>query len=264
MKYQWNASAALIFAVIIFLSFSSMVSAGNPAKTFQLNLSLPQESKEEPDPFTEKYEEVMREIAISDEAAEVVDCIKSAVEDVQDLTLDITVTEIRDRRNEEVVLHMQVSVEHRLGRAEFAEPSAVRGMIVLADQENLEVWVFQPVTNVIVVRGMEDASKEAMAALSIGQNMAQLTDYFDFSEYNVEIIEKTELEGVTDYLLKVDAPEDEVWYVRVKDDSWFPHEITVYEGETLQGTMQLSNVVLNPGISVEEIRSLPDVKVERI
>ncbi|HPT82338.1 MAG TPA: hypothetical protein PLM25_00480 [Limnochordia bacterium] len=264
MKYGSKLVAALILVGFLVLSFSALSMAEDSPKTIQLNLGLPPAVEEEPDEFTEKYRQVMEEISISEEAAEVVDQIKAAVEDVQDLSVDMAITEIRERRNEEVSLHLKASVVHKLARIEFEAPSAVRGMIMVADQANMEVKIFQPVTNVIVVRGLEDASKEALAALSIGQDFTQLTSYLDFSQYQVEILEKAELEGVTDYLLKVDAPEDEVWYVRVKDDSWFPHEISVYKGESLQGTMRLSNVVLNPGLSVEEITSLPQVKVERI
>jgi hypothetical protein len=38
----------------------------------------------------------------------------------------------------------------------------------------------------------------------------------------------------------------------------------VYEGEVLQGTMRLSNVELDPGLSVEEITCLPDAKIEKM
>jgi outer membrane lipoprotein-sorting protein len=265
MKYRLGLSAALIVFLTALISCSALASAeDSPTKTIQLNLNQPQ-VEEEPDNFSEKYQQVMQEITISEEAAAVVDQIKAAVEDLKDLAVDINITEIRERRNEEVVLHLMVSIEHKLARIEFNEPSAVRGMILVANQAEMQVHIFQPVTNVIVVRGLEDASKEALVALSIGQDLTQLTSYFDFSQYNVDILDKVELEGgVTDYLLQVDAPEEEIWYVRVRDDSWFPHEISVYEGEVLQGTMRLSNVELDPGLSVEEITCLPDAKIEKM
>lgn len=262
MKCSLKATAAFIMVSVAALSLSALALAEDSPKSIQL--SLPPAVEETSDTFDQKYQQVMNEISISEEAAEVVDQIKAAVEDVQDVTVDIAITEIRERRSEELVLHVKASVQHKLARIEFQAPSAVRGMIMVADQANMEVQTFQPVTNIIVVRGLEDASKEALAALSIGQDFTQLTSYLDFSQYHVEILEKVKTEGVTDYLLKVDAPEDEVWYVRVKDDSWFPHEISVYEEDVLQGTMRLSNVVLNSGLSVEEITDLPKVKIERI
>lgn len=264
MTYHSKPFAALIFVSVLVMAFSVVAWAENSPRTISLNLSLPSVVEEEPDTFAEKYNQVMSEISITEEAAEVVGRIKSVVEDVQDLSVDIAITEIRERRNEEVLLHLKGSLEHKLARAEFHEPSAVRGMIVLADQGSTEVHIYQPVTNVIVVRALDDASKEALAALSMGQDLTQFTSYFDFSQYNVEILEKTELEGVTDYLLKVDAPEDEIWYVRVKDDSWFPHEISIFKEDVLQGTMRLSNVVLNPGLSREELTNLPKAKIERM
>jgi outer membrane lipoprotein-sorting protein len=270
MKYRSNQFTAFIlvgFAIMASSTlalFSGVALAEDSPKKIQFNLNQPPVVEEEPDAFTEKYEKVMSEISISDEAAEVVNQIKDVVEDIEDLCVDIAITEMRERRNEEVLLHLKVSVEHKLARLEFQGPSAVRGVIVVADQANMEVHTFQPVTNVILIRGLEDASKEALTALSMGQDLTQLTSYLDFSQYQVEILEKAEQEGITDYLLKVDAPEDETWYVRVKDDSWFPHEISVYKEGILQGTMNLSGVVLNPGLSVEEISSLPNAKVERI
>jgi outer membrane lipoprotein-sorting protein len=264
MKYSSKLSAALILVVFLVLSFSVLVGAEDLPKPVQIKVNPLLDSEQETETFDEKYKQAMSEISISEEAAAVVDSIKAVVEGIEDLSLDISITEMRERRNEEVCLQLKLSVEHRLARIEFKAPSAVRGMIMVADQEKMEVRTFQPVTNIILVRGLDDASKEALASLSLGQDLTQFSSYLDFSQYNVEILEKSELEGVTDFLLEVDAPGEEVWYVRVKDDSWFPHEISVYKEDVLQGTMSLSNVVTNPGLSVEDLANLPDAKVERM
>jgi len=264
MKYSSKLSAALILVVFLVLSFSVLVGAEDLPKPVQIKVNPLLDSEQEKETFDEKYKQAMSEISISEEAAAVVDSIKAVVEGIEDLSLDISITEMRERRNEEVCLQLKLSVEHRLARIEFKAPSAVRGMIMVADQEKMEVRTFQPVTNIILVRGLDDASKEALASLSLGQDLTQFSSYLDFSQYNVEILEKSELEGVTDFLLEVDAPGEEVWYVRVKDDSWFPHEISVYKEDVLQGTMSLSNVVTNPGLSVEDLANLPDAKVERM
>lgn len=253
--------AALILTSIFVLSFSFvLVSAGETSKTIQVDLSKPPQPAAQSDPFNEKYEEVLSELSISEEAAQVVEQIKGVVEGLSDLGAQVCITEIRDRRNEEVRVNLLVSVEHKLARLEFAEPSALRGMIVVADQEEMELRIFQPVVNMITIQTMEDASKEALSAL----NLSQVTSYFDFSQYNVELLEVEELEGVTTYLLAVDAPDEQIWQVRVSDDSWIPHQITVYEGEVLLGTMTLTQVVTDQGLSEEDLADLPDVKVERL
>ncbi|NMB02225.1 MAG: hypothetical protein GX971_12035 [Firmicutes bacterium] len=269
MKHYLKPCIALIFiSVLIISGFSSLTFAETAPKTIQLNLNQPpqkqDEQEKEEDLFTEKYQEVMSEISISEEAAMVVDQIKLAVEDVRDLSLEAQVSEIRGQRNEVVVFHLLGSIEEKIARLEFKEPSALRGMIMVADQGKMELRIFQPVVNMITVQTLEDASKEALSALNIAQLTTELTTYFDFSQYNVEVLEVVTTDGVSDYLLEVDAPDEQVWQVRVKDDSWVPYEITVFEGETLLGKMSMSNIELNPELTTEQLMELPKVKEERI
>ncbi len=260
MKHDRSGIYTLILVlVVVVVAFPGMAQADSLPGTLQLDLSQPSKGKgQDDDPVMEKYHEVMREISISDEAAEVVENIKNVLEGVQGATMDVEITEIRGQRIERAFVHLLASIEHKIARVEILEPSAMRGQILVADQELMEVRVYSPVNNQIAVRGLEDASKEVLSTLSI----ADLNTFFDFSEYAVEILEIVETEGVSTYLLQVQAV-DEVLHVRVSSDTWFPHEICVVEGDA-PGTMTISNVVLDPELSAEELSDLPIAKEVRM
>lgn len=266
MKNRLKLCTAFILNFLLIISAVSILGFAEDApRTIQLDLSQPPQKQENAeDLFTEKYQEVMSEIIISEEAAMVVDQIKLAVEDVNDLSMDVQISEIRGHRNEVVVFYILGSVEHKAARIEFREPSHFRGLIMVAEQEKMELRTFQPVVNMITIQTLEDASKEALSALNVAQITTELTSYFDFTQYHVEVLEVVEEESITEYLLEVDAPDEQIWQVRVKDDIWIPHEIVVYEEGTLLGHVRLSNMSINPEVSLEAITELPKVKEERI
>ncbi|MCK9525849.1 MAG: hypothetical protein M0R49_07970 [Limnochordia bacterium] len=246
-------------ALILVIVFSSIVSADSPTGTIQLDLNKPPvvEAQDE-DPVLAKYNEVMQEISISDEAAEVVENIRAAIAGIKTITMDVDVTEIREQRIERIFVHLLASVEHVVARIEFLEPSAMRGQILVAEQGKMEVRIYQPINNQIAVRGLEDASKEVLSTLSI----ADLNTFFDFSEYAVDVLEVVETDGVSTYLLQVDT-DDEVLHVGVRSDTWFPHEVSVIEGEP-PGTLVFSNVVIDPDLSLDELTYLPRAKEVRM
>ncbi len=252
-----NALMLLFFLVLVI--FSGVAFADDAPTTIQLNLSKPpQRVTQEEEPFLEKYNEVLSEITISEEAAEVVEHIRSAVEGVKDFTMDISITEIRGQRIESVLFHLLGSVEQKVARIEFLGPSSLRGQILVADQDKMELRMFQPISNQIAVRGLEDASKEILSALSV----SDLTSFFDFSMYSVEVLEVVEEDGISKYLLQVEAT-DELLHVCVNSDTWIPHEIEVVEGDAI-GTMSLLNVVLDPELSMDKLMNLPKVKEVRM
>ncbi|NLL43789.1 MAG: hypothetical protein GX251_10680 [Firmicutes bacterium] len=248
---------AIIF-ILIMLVFTGFSHAKGLKGTIQLDLSQPPQAEEQ-DPVLEKYTEIMGEISITDQAYEVVENIRTTVEDVESIAMDVEVSEIRGQRIERMFFHLQGSMESKVVRVEFKEPSELRGYILVADQEKMESRMYQPINNQIAVRGLEDASKEVLSTLSI----SDLDTFFDFSQYSVEVLEVVEEDGVQDYLLEVDAL-DEILQVRVKSDSWFPHEISVYEGDVFVGTMTISNVVFNPELDKEELTKLPEAKEVRM
>ncbi len=262
MKRYSTSISALILVCLMIMGlgfFSSLVFGSSLPGTIHLDLNQPPTcEKVVEDPVLEKYNEVMKEITISAEAAEVVENIKSAIEGVKSVTMEVDVTEIRGQRIERIFLYLLASIEHQIARIEFIEPSAMRGQILVAEQEKMEVRIYQPINNQIAVRGLEDASKEVLSTLSI----ADLNTFFDFSEYSVDVLEVVEAEGVSTYLLQVETT-DEVLHVRVSSDTWFPHQIVVVEGEP-PGTMLITNVVLDPDLSAEELTNLPKAKEVRM
>ena len=259
MKRYSASFIALLYVIIVIMAVPGIISASSLPGTIHLDLNQPPLSEpEKKDPVQEKYDEVMSEIQISDEAAEVVENIKGAVEGVQSFTMDVDVAEIRGQRIERVFVHLLASVEHKIARIEFLEPSAMRGQILVADQEKMEVRIYQPINNQIAVRGLEDASNEVLSTLSV----ADLNTFFDFSEYAVEVLDVDEKDEVCTYKLQVSANE-EVWHVSVNSDTWFPHEIVVVEGD-VPGTMSISNVVFDAELTAEELAQLPKAKEVRL
>ncbi len=67
----------------------------------------------------------------------------------------------------------------------------------------MEAKIFQPVTNQIAVRELGDMSKEALAALNVAED---LTSYFDFTQYEIVVLETEEYNGgVEEYFLQIDS-----------------------------------------------------------
>jgi len=250
----------ICFFVLCGMLGSTLANESSKSIDLNINLDLKFPADRSKDNFMEKYDEVINEIAISEEANEVVDQIRDVFLEVKDAKMDVLITEIKGQRNEEVHLELLVGVEQKLARLEFKAPSALRGNIMVLNQEKMETKMFQPVVNKIRVQALEDVSKEALSAL----NVAQITSYFDFSQYEVDILEEVKVDNVHDYLLRVYASDGQTWLVRVKNDSWVPYEIAVYEKEVAMGIVNFHNVVLNPELSVEELQRLPKVKEERI
>lgn len=253
----------IVLSTSIFAGVIEIVGAEEVQKSLNLNLTIPPHKEGEnqkPDPISEKYNEVMQEIVISEEASEVVDQIKDVIMAIKDISMDILITQMKGLRNDQGLVSVQASVEGKVARIEFLEPSALRGHIMVADQTKMETRMYRPINNQIVVQTLEDVSKEALSALSI----AQLTTYFDFTQYEVEMVESVEQDGVMEYLLEVNALDNQLWYVRVRSDSWIPHEVSVIEEDTLLGVMTLSNVLINPGLSLDKITKLPEVKEVRM
>lgn len=250
----------LIASFLVFFGALGSTLASNSAKSLDLNLDLKLPSDRAKNDFMEKYDEVINEVAISEEAIEIVDQIRDVFLDVKDARMDVMITEIKGQRNQEVILELLVGVEQKLARLEFRAPSALRGNIMVLNQDEMETKTFQPVVNKIRVQALEDVSKEALSAL----NVAQITSYFDFTQYEVDVLAEEEHDNIYDYLLRVNALDGQTWFVRVKSDSWVPYEIAVYEGDVPIGIVNFSNVVLNPKLSLEELQKLPKVKEERI
>lgn len=258
-----------LITIILTLGFANpSLANGTIGKSGSINLTLPGENQgnnlikpgEEQDLFNEKYDEVLNEISISEEAVFVVEQIKNVVLDVETVEMNIVINEIKGQHNEEVLVKLAASVNEQVGRIEFLAPSALRGHIVVANQKKMETKMFRPVVNQITVQTLEDISKEALSAMSV----ADLTSYFDFTQYDVAILETKEIEDVTDYLIHVLADDNEEWQVRVQSDSWIPYEITVLEHGVVIGKMTFSELTLNSELTLEELTLLPKVKEVRM
>ncbi len=230
-----------------------------------ITIDLPGSRSKQPDPaedvLEEKYREILAEVTISEEAKYVAENIKDLVATLQDLTFKATIVQIKGGRSDRLILNAKLGIEQKIARIEFVEPSALRGQIAVIDQEKMEARIFQPVTNQIAVRELGDMSKEALAALNVAED---LTSYFDFTQYEIVVLETAEYNGVEEYFLQIDSGEKEALQIRVCDDNWFPSEIIVFEDGVLTGKMMFENVVFNPGLIRDELQKLPKVKEIRL
>lgn len=248
----------LFFVLFLLLTVVGQVGAQGLPKSLNLDLKLPQEIEtEEQDIFEEKYREILEEISITPEAVEIVEQIKEQVTGVQSVTLGFVVTQIRGKRTEQVVGKLAAGLEQKLARVEFSTPDALRGYIMVVDQEKMETRTFRPVVNQITVQALEDMSKEAFSALSV----ADVTSYFDFTIYDVELISSDLQDGVCEYLLQVEGWKDQdLVQVKVKDDTWIPSELLLFEKGVFVGKVEFTNVILNGEVTAEELKNLPKVK----
>ena len=103
--------------------------------------------------------------------------------------------------------------------------------------------------------------QEALSALNVAQD---ITSYFDFTQYEIAVLETKEYNGVKEYSLEVRTEESEALHIRVTDDTWFPTQIIVFEDGVQAGEMTFNNVTFSPGLEREDFQNLPKVKEVRL
>lgn len=248
----------LCFTVIVLTSFPpGHLFAEELPSRIGLDLSVPPVESKEEGIMEEKYREILDEISISPEAEEVVEHIKHKVSELQDLQLDFHLSRVKGRRTEEILGKISASVEHKVARIEFFQPDALRGLIVVIDQDKMVAKTFRPVTNQIEVEELEDVSKEAFSAL----NISNITSYFDFTQYDVALLDTTVEAGVTEYFLQVEGWQDQdLVQVRVKDDTLIPWEVQLFEQEAFVGKIQFTEILVNSALKEADLVKLPKVK----
>lgn len=252
-----------IILILFVLFLSSTVGAAEGVETpkkLNLNLESSPTVEEAVESIEKLYQELLDEVHISEEASQVVKSISETISGLQDLSADIEVTQYKGERADKVTGHLMVSAVHKAARLEFNSPSALRGQIILADQGNMEVRVYMPVTNEIVIQSMSDMGEEAAAYI----NVTDVSTLFDFSQYAVEVLESSTIDEVQHYLLQITGYDDQVQYVRVGSDTWIPYEITVYEDGLLFGELLFINAKLDQSFTEEEIKQLPKAKETRL
>ena len=222
------------FAIILILFFSFLLLSSFPvgaaeevetSKKIDLNWKPNPTVEEAVESIEKLYQELLDEVHISEEASQVVKNISETISSLQDLLADIEVTQYKRDRADKATGRLMVSAVHKAARLELRSPSALRGQIILADQGNMEVRIYMPVTNEIAIQSMSDMGEEAAAYI----NVTDVGNLFDFSQYAVEMLESFAVDEVHHYLLQITGYDNQVQYVRVGSDTWIPYEITVYE-----------------------------------
>ncbi|HHY16378.1 MAG TPA: hypothetical protein GX521_09930 [Firmicutes bacterium] len=265
MRHQAKSYLVLIIFVLLACSVAGIDRARAEEERKPINIDLTVPKPKQPDAaedvLEEKYRKILAEVTISEEAKYVAVNIKDLATGLRDLGFRATIVQFKGERSDRLVLDAKLGIEQKVARLDFVEPSALRGQIAVIDQEKMEAKIFQPVTNQIAVRELGDMSKEALAALNVAED---LTSYFDFTQYEIVVLETEEYNGVEEYFLQIDSGEKETLQIRVRSDDWFPSEIIVFEDGVLTGKMMFENVEFNPGFVREELQKLPKVKEVRL
>ncbi len=257
------------FGIILILLFTFLLLSSFPVgaaedvetpKKIDLNWKPNPTVEEAVESIEELYQELLDEVQISEEASCVVGSISEVIKNLQDLSADIEVTQYKRERADKATGRLMVSAVHKAARLELYSPSALRGQIILADQGNMEVRIYMPVTNEIAIQSMSDMGEEAAAYI----NVTDVSTLFDFSQYAVEVLESFTIDEIHHYLLQITGYDNQVQYVRVASDTWIPYEITVYEDGLLVGELLFVNVKLDQSLTEEEIRLLPKAKETRL
>ncbi len=251
--------------LIVLVIGAAPVFAGEMEKPATITLKLPEVKLSdalEEDVKQFDIEAVLEEIEMDEDAYYVVDQINQAISQLRDIVADVELVENRGERQEVVTLRFTASLVHKMVRMEFFQPSALKGQIYVADQKAMEVRMYMPVNNQIAVQRIEDLSNEAANALSITD--LDLERLFDFSRYEVALVEAVEHDGVITYTLRLTGFEDQVQYVEVRSDTFIPHKILVYENDALLGSLTFKDMVLDQDLSAEAIAQLPAAKEVRL
>lgn len=255
---------ALILCITL-QGLSAPVLAGEEASPANITIKLPelqlsQELEEEVSHLS--VESVLDQVQMDESAAEVVLRINEAIAGLTDIEADVKFTEVRGERQEVVTLRFIASLVHKMVRMEFNSPSALRGQVYVADRAAMEVRIYTPVNNHIMIQKIEDLGNQAAGALNLSD--LDLEDLFDFTRYQVEVSSVSEEDGITTYELKVSGFDEQVQIVEVRNDTFIPHAIREYEGDVLIRTLTFENVITDQGLSAETIAKLPAVKEMRL
>lgn len=173
-----------------------------------------------------------------------------------DISADVEIVQIQDRREVTIKARFIASSLHRVARVEIREPSALRGQILVVDQVNSEVRMYLPITNQIMIRSIADMGEEAGLALDI----TDFASLFDLSTYEVQIEDILENEDGTTYILKAQGINNSIQYVYFDEASWLPYALHIYDDDVLVGTLELQNIELNKELTQESITELPRAK----
>lgn len=258
----------LLTALVLCISIqglSAPVLAGELKSSANITIKLPElqlseELEEEVSQLS--VESVLEQIQMDETAADVVEQINHAIANLTDIEADVQFTEVRGEREEVVTLKFVASLLHKMIRMEFSSPSALRGQIYVADRAAMEVRMYTPVNNHIMIQKIEDLGNQAAGALNLTD--LDMESLFDFTRYQVEVSDMFEKDGIVTYELTVTGLGDQMQVVQVSSDTFIPHLIREYEDGVLLRTLTFTNVVINQDLSAESITKLPAVKEMRL
>ncbi|NLM26355.1 MAG: hypothetical protein GX208_09625 [Firmicutes bacterium] len=185
--------------------------------------------------------------------------VAASLGDVKDFSADVKIELVENTRSNITTLNVKASQVHEIARLEFKEPAVLAGQIIIANNQTKEVSVYMPVIQQILVSPIETVGSD----LGLGIDFTDLNSLFDFSGFSGEIEEVAETESGLIYRIKLTIDRYQSQYVWIGED-YIPFKVTIYNGDSYLGSLELIDLIINQQLTVEDLQSLPKVKEVRV
>lgn len=194
--------------------------------------------------------------------------ISAAANDVTDVNFLLT-GKLYDSDGTTIVveLDMMLIPSEELINVFIYQPDALADNMIILDNDTIASYTF--LTHQVTLFDASDprafgdiipAAQDSKRTISISFDINQL-----FADFGVELISGTDEDPFVTVLFYSSDPADliqEVW-TTVETATWLPVALTIYGADDyLFGELTLTDVVLNQGLTAEELRELPfDVEI---
>lgn len=208
---------------------------------------------------------------------------KARLTQLQDFSALVEIEHVQNSRTHRTKARLAASQKHEVARLEIEEPGILEGQIIVIFQDTLEVHVYMPITDQIMVTKADDMTEDT--AMSLGIDLTNLADVFDFDDLVVDLLfddpedaeveleegekpeescDETEEETASGWILRVTGFEDQEQRIWLTKD-FLPEKIEVYENgsENLLGTVWFREVLVDQDLERDDIAALPDVRRTR-
>ncbi len=201
---------------------------------------------------------------------------KERLTQLKDFSAWVEIEHLQNSRTHRTKARLTASQVHEVARLEITEPSILEGQIIVIFQDSLEVNVYMPIADRIMVKRADDLAEDT--AMGLGIDLTNLADVFDFEDLVVELLDDAAEEAQFELQDENDECDDELseetkanWVLRVTGfeeqeqriwltADWLPQKIEVYEKDSLLGTVWFRDVLVDQELDKDDISALPDVR----
>ncbi len=180
--------------------------------------------------------------------------VESELTAIEDFRGVLTINQVTGERTEEMKMQIGASQVLGIARLEVIDHWLFEGMIFVADQESAKVRTYTPILHQIMVGNIEDLGAEAGLAL----DFTDLTSVFDLQTLETELVDIKHSDTGDVYVVRLSGVVDQVQYIWI-DHQFRPYQLEVYEEERFVGSMILIDLVVNPGLTTQQLTDLPEV-----